>query len=186
MLALLCLCSLHFMPPFQPNFIQKASRAHLTSALLVLQCALVLDSKPVISRSCIFFMLLLFLWFMSFLLYQRTQLPEKIRAIASNKDYCCISKWYHRFQKDWSGKEIVVLPLPEFLLPIWHKLCCSLMLYKLILLYWKACAFFFCLESNQEKGGPGASGRVLPPVTGRSRVRVAVSSHCTGEGKACH
>jgi len=35
------------------------------------------------------------------------------------------------------------------------------------------------------KGGPGASGRVLPPVTGRSRVRVAVSSHCTGEGKAC-
>ena len=36
------------------------------------------------------------------------------------------------------------------------------------------------------KGGPGASGRVLPPVTGRSRVRVAVSSHCTGEGKARH
>ena len=36
------------------------------------------------------------------------------------------------------------------------------------------------------KGGPGASGRVLPPVTGRSRVRVAVSSHCTGEGKDCH
>ena len=36
------------------------------------------------------------------------------------------------------------------------------------------------------KGGPGASGRVLPPVTGRSRVRVAVSSHCIGEGKACH
>jgi len=36
------------------------------------------------------------------------------------------------------------------------------------------------------KGGPGASGRVLPPVTGRSRVRVAVSSHCTGEGKACY
>ena len=32
----------------------------------------------------------------------------------------------------------------------------------------------------------GASGRVLPPVTGRSRVRVAVSSHCTSEGKACH
>ena len=30
-----------------------------------------------------------------------------------------------------------------------------------------------------------ASGRVLPPVAGRSRVRVAVSSHCTGEGKAC-
>ena len=26
------------------------------------------------------------------------------------------------------------------------------------------------------KGGPGASGSVLPPVTGRSRVRVAVSS----------
>jgi len=26
----------------------------------------------------------------------------------------------------------------------------------------------------------------FPPVTGRSRVRVAVSSHCTGEGKACH
>ena len=37
-----------------------------------------------------------------------------------------------------------------------------------------------------QKGEPGASGRVLPPVTGRSRVRVAVSSHCTGEGKACH
>ena len=36
------------------------------------------------------------------------------------------------------------------------------------------------------KGGPGASGRVLPPLTGRSRVQVAVSSHCTGEGKACH
>jgi len=36
------------------------------------------------------------------------------------------------------------------------------------------------------KGGPGASGRGLPPVTGRSRVRVAVSSHCTCEGKACH
>jgi len=35
-------------------------------------------------------------------------------------------------------------------------------------------------------GGPGASGRVLPPVIGRSRVRVAVFSHCTGEGKACH
>ena len=34
------------------------------------------------------------------------------------------------------------------------------------------------------KGGPGASGRVLPPVTRRSRVRVAVSSHCTSEGKA--
>ena len=42
-----------------------------------------------------------------------------------------------------------------------------------------------CIDEN-EKGGPGASGRVLPPVTGRSRVRVAVSSHCTGEGKACH
>ena len=36
------------------------------------------------------------------------------------------------------------------------------------------------------KGGPGASGKVLPPVTGRSQVRVTVSSHCTGEGKACH
>ena len=32
---------------------------------------------------------------------------------------------------------------------------------------------------SNKKGGPGASGRVLPPVTGRSRVRVAVSSHCT-------
>ncbi|XP_066385612.1 actin-related protein 2/3 complex subunit 4-like isoform X1 [Miscanthus floridulus] len=32
-------------------------------------------------------------------------------------------------------------------------------------------------------GGPSASGRVLPPVTGRSRVRVVVSSHCTGEEK---
>jgi len=36
------------------------------------------------------------------------------------------------------------------------------------------------------KGGPGVSGRVLPPVTGRSQVRVAVSSHYTCEGKACH
>ena len=36
------------------------------------------------------------------------------------------------------------------------------------------------------KGGSGASGRVLPPVTGRSQVRVAVFSHCTGEGKACN
>ena len=36
------------------------------------------------------------------------------------------------------------------------------------------------------KGEPGASGRVLPPVTGRSWVRVTASSHCTGEGKACH
>ena len=35
------------------------------------------------------------------------------------------------------------------------------------------------------KGGPGVSGRVLPPVTGRSWVRVAVSSHCIGEGKVC-
>ena len=30
------------------------------------------------------------------------------------------------------------------------------------------------------------ASRVLPPVTSRSRVRVAVSPHCTGEGKACH
>ena len=36
------------------------------------------------------------------------------------------------------------------------------------------------------KGGPGASGRVLSPVTGRSWVRVAVSSHCIDEGKASH
>ena len=42
------------------------------------------------------------------------------------------------------------------------------------------------LHLKTMKGGPGASGRVLPPVTGRSRVRVAVSSHFTGEGKACH
>ncbi|RLM91183.1 putative beta-1,3-galactosyltransferase 16 [Panicum miliaceum] len=34
------------------------------------------------------------------------------------------------------------------------------------------------------KGGPGASGRVLPPMTGRSRVRIAVSSHWTGEVSA--
>jgi len=32
----------------------------------------------------------------------------------------------------------------------------------------------------------GEQSGVLPPLTGRSRVRVAVSSHCTGEGKACH
>ena len=46
--------------------------------------------------------------------------------------------------------------------------------------------FFFASTLLCVKGGPGASGRVLPPVTGRSRVRVAVSSHCIGEGKACH
>jgi len=46
--------------------------------------------------------------------------------------------------------------------------------------------FYLILCKVCLKGGPGASGRVLPPVTGRSRVRVAVSSHCTGEGKACH
>ena len=46
--------------------------------------------------------------------------------------------------------------------------------------------FFLDNGTKFQKGGPGASGRVLPPVTGRSRVRVAVSSHCTGEGKACH
>jgi len=37
-----------------------------------------------------------------------------------------------------------------------------------------------------QKSRPGASGRVLPPMTERSRVRVVVSSHCTGKGKACH
>ena len=42
------------------------------------------------------------------------------------------------------------------------------------------------MHISRPKGGPGASGRVLPPVTGRFRVWVAVSSHCTGEGKACH
>ena len=47
----------------------------------------------------------------------------------------------------------------------------------------KILAFFLWLLL---KGGPGASGRVLPPVTGRSRVRVVVSSHCTSEGKTCH
>ena len=47
-------------------------------------------------------------------------------------------------------------------------------------------ANIFILDCQSTKGGPGASGRVLPPVTGRSLVRVAVSSHCTGEGKACH
>jgi len=41
-------------------------------------------------------------------------------------------------------------------------------------------------DSRKLKARPGASGRVLPPVTGRSRVRVAVSSHCKGEGKTCH
>jgi len=48
--------------------------------------------------------------------------------------------------------------------------------------------FCFCLlvHSSITKGGPGASGRVLPPVTGRSRVQVAVSSHCTGKSKAYH
>jgi len=45
---------------------------------------------------------------------------------------------------------------------------------------------FRSLLMLNRKGGPGASGRVLPPVTGRSWVRVAVSLHCTGEGKAYH
>ena len=52
------------------------------------------------------------------------------------------------------------------------------------------CLFFVSIilffVSIIHKGGSGASGRVLPPVTGRSRVRVAVSSHGTGEGKTCH
>jgi len=52
-------------------------------------------------------------------------------------------------------------------------------------LSWSTFFFGNCLFLTK-KGGSGASGRVLPPVTGRSRVRVAVSSHCTGEGKACH
>ena len=47
-------------------------------------------------------------------------------------------------------------------------------------------SYSFFVVYTHRKGGPGASGRVLPPVTGRSQVRVAVSSHCTGEGKACH
>jgi len=34
------------------------------------------------------------------------------------------------------------------------------------------------------KDGSGVSGRVIPPVIGRSWLRVAVS-YCTGEGKAC-
>ena len=47
--------------------------------------------------------------------------------------------------------------------------------------------YFLCIFIRHHvKGGPGASGRVLSSVTRRSRVRVAVSSHCTGEGKACH
>ena len=45
---------------------------------------------------------------------------------------------------------------------------------------------FSLFMSSFLKGGPSASDRVLPPVTGRSRVRVVVSLHCTGEGKACH
>jgi hypothetical protein len=53
---------------------------------------------------------------------------------------------------------------------------------------WDHSKYNFCAidKSTFLKGGPGASSRVLPPVTGRSWVRVAVSSHCTGEGKACH
>jgi len=47
-------------------------------------------------------------------------------------------------------------------------------------------ALTFSWVSESLKGGPSASGRVLPPVTGRSRVRAVVSSHCTGEDKACH
>jgi hypothetical protein len=48
------------------------------------------------------------------------------------------------------------------------------------------CIFFLSSLYVIWKGGPGASGRVLPPVTGRSRVRGAVSSHCLSEGKARH
>jgi len=45
--------------------------------------------------------------------------------------------------------------------------------------------FFFLSPFIKLKDGPGATGRVLPSVTGRSWVRVAVSLHCTGEGKTC-
>ena len=44
--------------------------------------------------------------------------------------------------------------------------------------------FFSFFIRKREKGGPSANGRVLPPVTGRSQVRVPVSSHCTDEDKA--
>ena len=45
---------------------------------------------------------------------------------------------------------------------------------------------FFLFLIGEQKGGPGASGRVLLPVTEMFRVRVAVSSYCIGEVKACH
>jgi len=35
-------------------------------------------------------------------------------------------------------------------------------------------AFYLLQVTHPLKGGPGASGRVLPPVTGSSRVRVAL------------
>ena len=46
--------------------------------------------------------------------------------------------------------------------------------------------FLFPPDTKKQKGGSGTSSRVLSPVTGRSRVRVVVSTYCTGEGKACH
>ena len=55
-----------------------------------------------------------------------------------------------------------------------------------IMIYTKTTSFRKNAVYLRSKGEPGASGRVLPPVTGRSRVRVVVSSHCTGEGKACN
>jgi len=72
--------------------------------------------------------------------------------------------------------ELLVLMLWKYL-----KLSASLFFFSLWLI-----EYFSCLVLHPLKGGPSASGRVLPPMTGRSQVRVAVSSHCTGEGKACH
>jgi len=57
-------------------------------------------------------------------------------------------------------------------------------LYMYLSIYVHEISLAICFPT--QKGGPGASGGVLPPVTGRSRVRVVVSLYCTGEGKACH
>jgi len=78
-----------FMPHLQLNFTLGACQTHLIFAL-VLQCAklnLVLAGKPVLSRPFFFVVLLFFLWFMNSLCIKGPQLPKKIRALASYKDY---------------------------------------------------------------------------------------------------
>ena len=78
------------MPHLQPNLTLGACQTHLIFAL-VLQCAklnLVLAGKPVLHVHSFFFLVLpFFLWFMSSLCIKGPQLPKKIRALASYKDY---------------------------------------------------------------------------------------------------